>query len=661
MCGISGIIKPGDNTEIIKTMLSSIYYRGPDEYGCLLSEGLALGIARLSIVDVKNGHQPMVNVEKGVGLVFNGEIFNYKELRASLQKKGHIFNNESDTEVLLNLYIEYGIDFVQKINGQFAISIFDKSRNKLFLLRDRLGIRPLFYSFTSTIFLFASEIKSILATRLVERELEPRAIDQIFTFWTTINQTTAFKNIYSLMPGSVLEVDISTLQYKKSTYWDWPFPSLSERISDKSEDEYVALFRLEFEKAVSMRMVADVEVGAYLSGGIDSSAVISVAKEYNNKLKTYSIEFESASYDESEAQKIVCSYLKVNRKSILCKNEDIGNSFEEVIWHTEQPIFRTAPVPLYLLSELVNKEGLKVVLTGEGSDEILLGYDIFRELVIREFWKKFPESKIRPLLFRKLYAYLPQFKNPRYSGMVVDFYKKTLTQDSHFYSHQPRWENSIFNKRYYSKETILALKGYDAIDDLKKGLPKEFFLASGMDKAQYLEVVTLLQGYLLSSQADRMAMGNSVEGRYPFLDHEFIEFVNKLPANIKLKGFKDKYILRKCFEKKLPEGIIHRSKVAYQAPDIRGFINNNTISALVLLEFSKDRISEVGIFSMEEVSNLLRRIENSRLDRTSTRDNLAFVQMLSTQILQRLFISDFEKNLKKYSREIELKYIVKLN
>jgi asparagine synthase (glutamine-hydrolysing) len=298
-----------------------------------------------------------------------------------------------------------------------------------------------------------------------------------------------------------------------------------------------------------------------------------------------------------------------------------------------------------------------VILTGEGADEILLGYNIFKETIIRKFWSKFPDSKLRPLLLKKLYSYLPQYSNNRYSNLIYEFYKNTLNVDTFSYGHLVRWGNNTKNKIYYSDDMKNHIQNYNAIDDFRSQMPKRFFDASIIDQTQYIEVQTLLKGYLLSSQADRMLMANSVEGRFPYLDHNFIEFASKLPQNMKLKGMKDKYILRKSYDQHLPSQILNREKIAYQAPDIRGFIQNGKISDIVQENLNTEKINSLGFFNQKKISSLINRVSNSNSERTSTRDNQAFVQMLSTQLVKKIFIDEFEKNLKNRSVNINMKVI----
>jgi len=639
MCGIAGKLSAGVEEREIDLMLAMIAHRGPDEFGTYVDGHIGLGTARLSIVDLAHGQQPLRHAASGVVIVFNGEIFNHPELRETLVSEGCAFHTHCDTEVILNLYLKRGTAFPQYLNGQFAVAIWDPRDHKLVLARDHFGICPLFYWQAGDRLLFASEIKSILTDERVPRELNLRALDQIFTFWTPIGQHTALAGIKELPPGHVLVHQRGAIQL--SAYWNWPFPQLAEPSASsfaQSREEFIERLH----QSVALRLRADVEVGSYLSGGIDSSAIVALASGLRpGRLRTYSIAFQEESYDERKFQEMVARQYQTIHQTFLCGDEDIHDRFERAIWHTETPLFRTAPTPLNLLSERVRNDGIKVVLTGEGADEVLLGYDIFREVKIRRFWARQPGTRWRQQLFRKLYAYLPQFSNPRFANLSIESFRGTLQSDSPFYSHLIRWNNNAANKIYFSESLRDGLANYDALAELESILPPNYARTDDVDRAQYLEMITLLRGYLLSSQGDRMTMGNSVEARFPFLDHQFVEFASRLPRKFKLVGLRDKRILRASMDRFLPREICHRPKFAYQAPEIRAFFGvGRPRSALVDTYLNEETVRDLGLFKGELVSSLLRKVETSGLARLGMRDNIAFVQMLSTHIFHKKFIQD---------------------
>lgn len=645
MCGIAGLSAERVNERTVDLMLAMLEHRGPDEFGTFCDARVSMGTARLAIIDIAHGQQPMRDEDTGVVIAYNGEVFNYKELRAEQLDSNTRLRTQSDTEVILQLYLKFGKRFTEQLNGQFAIAIWDPRIQSLILARDRFGICPLFYYHDKNIFAFASEIKALFTLPQISREIEPRALDQIFSFWVPVTGTTAFKGICELPPGHILTYRRGTAP-QLTRYFHWRFPDLHDSSTLGFEEAQEAL-RESLSYSVSLRLRADIEVGSYLSGGIDSSVIAALASRlHTSRLRTYSVAFGDSTYDESPYQDRVAEHCGTHHRRLVCNYHDISANFERAVWHAEAPLFRTAPTPLNLLSRFVHEDGLKVVLSGEGADEILLGYDLFREVKIRRFWQRSPESDVRPQLFKKLYSYLPQFANPRYANLAIHSFKSSLMSDSPFYSHLLRWSNNSANKVYFSPELKAELSDYDCTADLRKTLPAEFFSAGDIDRAQYLELVTLLRGYLLASQGDRMTMGNSIEGRYPFLDHEFVELANSLPRKYKMPGLKDKWVFRQAFREMLPEEICHRPKFAYQAPEIRAFcFLDGTQSPLIDENMNAAAIREAGFFKESLVAALFKKIASSELSRLGTRDNMALIQMLSTQILYNRFVKADVQNI----------------
>jgi asparagine synthase (glutamine-hydrolysing) len=637
MCGIVGIINYEKSipADLIKSMLSKIQYRGPDESGIYIGKNIGLGNVRLSIIDLISGQQPLSNSDKSLWIVYNGEIYNYIELREELVKLGYKFQTNSDTEVLLLLYQEYAEKCLDKINGQFAFAIWDKTKNQLFLTRDRVGIRPLFYADTGKEFIFGSEIKAILEYPGIKPELDLNALSQIFTFWTTISPYTVFKNIYELPPGCYMRISRKGKEIVK--YWQLTFPeSEDERYTGDittAQEEFHNLFL----DSVKLRLRADVPVAAYLSGGIDSSTTTSYIKQvaYKN-LNTYSIGFEDREFDETCYQEEVTDYLKTKHIAFRCTNPDISKYFPNVIWHTEIPVLRTAPVPMYLLSKNVHEHNIKVVITGEGADEVLAGYNIFKEAVIREFWSRYPDSKYRPLLLQKLYPYVSQFQGKNKSLLKFFFGYKLSETNSPVYSHLLRWHNTSRLQSYFSRDLQSALSGYNPLNELLDNISGSFNNWSLLSRAQWLETNIFMSGYLLSSQGDRMAMANSVEGRYPFLDHRVIEFCSGLPAEFKLRGLNEKYLLKKLMDGKLPQSILKRSKQAYRAPISNSFFSKD-LPGYVDDLLSENSIKSNDIFDSSAIRKLL--AKKSSGTEFSETENMAIAAILSTQLLVELFIN----------------------
>ena len=640
MCGISGFTYLGDQQEsrqILASMLETIQYRGPDSTTGLVGQNFALGNVRLSIVDLVGGIQPAVSEDKRIAVVFNGEIFNYKALREELISQGVRFNTSSEVETLLHLYKKYGKDFVRHLNGQFAIAVFDSRSDTLFLARDPFGIRPLFWGLKDGQLGFASEIKSLQQYLRSGLEIDRESMLEIMQFWTVTGDKTAFQGIKQIPPGHYLTFHKG--QISLESYWSPPFTSSKSCLILANESEYFEAFQAEFAASVARQRMADVEVGCYVSGGIDSSAVACelTSQVGSTGLKTFSVAFNDDEYDESEAQGRLLDSLGLRNTTITLNGGDIADVFQKVVWHAETPLFRTAPAPLYLLAEQVKKSGVKVVMTGEGSDEILLGYDIFRETKIRRFWAKNPGSKWRGHLMKRLYQYLPQYKNPRYFNLLLDFYKSTLLSDSQHYALALRWGNGRAMYQNLSSDMRELSESFDPINELEKWLPSSYSTVNDIEKAQCIELMTLLPNYLLSSQGDRMSLAHSVEGRYPYLDLEFVNFALSLPQNIKLKGLKDKYVLRQSFGKRLPNSVTSRPKIAYQAPEMKAFFQGGKLVEYAKHLLSPEKIKQNNLFDVDAIQRLIHVGENSSNSRLSFRDNMSFIIALSSSILNEQF------------------------
>ena len=642
MCGIvgfSGGEGGGHNVDLLHRMLELIAYRGPDAFGGFQDDISALGSARLSIVDMAGGTQPAVSPQRDVAVVFNGEIFNYKEIRSDLMRRGVNFKTNSEVETLLYLYLDRGEAMFAQLEGQFAIAIWDRRSRTLILGRDRVGIRPLFWARDHGRLVFASEIKALSVGCKSGLELDPAALMQTARFWTTVGETSAFRGVHQIPPGHYLVAGMQGERLHR--YWSWPFPHQVEPLLLRNEAEYLEAFHSEMRAAVERQRMSDVPVGSYLSGGVDSSVIAACLRQSvgDSKLCTYSVTFSDSEYDESEAQLRMALHLGVKHTSVHVESSDIANNFPEVVWHAETPLFRTAPVPLFLLSKRVNEDGIKVVMTGEGADEVLLGYDLFRETLVRRFWGRHPSSAWRGQLFRRLYHYLPQFRNRRYAAMMLDFYRPFLEDqnDPHF-AMAVRWANGRALESYFSEDLIASAEGQDPVKELERWLPAGYGDANDVAKAQAIEMSTLLGNYLLSSQGDRMSMAHSVEGRYPYLDDRFLAFCARLPQRLKLKGLKDKFIMRQAFAGTIPDEVRLRPKVAYQAPEMRSFFTGGVAADYVDELLSPERLRAAGLFNPERVAQLVAKGRANSALRLGMRDNMAFVLMLSTMLLDDMFI-----------------------
>ncbi len=640
MCGITGIYsykstKPINEKEL-KKMTETLIHRGPDEFGYYIKKDIGMGHSRLSIIDLTTGQQPIFNENKSIAVILNGEIYNYIELRKDLIERGHSFYTTSDTEVIVHLYEEFGIDFLSYLNGQFAIALWDSKLKELILARDRVGIRPLFYSLTkSGSFIFASEMKALLEHSEIDPKIDPLGIEQAFTIWANLPPRTVFVGIKELSAGHYIKINKNRLS--KNRYWELSFPFEGE-YENRPFSYYKDRVRELVEDSVKLRLRADVPVATYLSGGLDSSIITAlVKKNHNNDLKTFSVSFKEKNFDESIYQEQMVNFLKTEHKKVTVSSDDIKSILPDIIRYSEKPLIRSAPAPLFALSKLVRQNNIKVVLTGEGADEIFGGYNIFKEDKIRRFWAQSPDSKIRPQLLTKLYNYVTDDK--RAQQFWISFFKKDLLNtESPIYSHKIRWDNTSKIKRFLNPDFAKDFDQMKLYEEIGNSLPKDILKWHPLCRAQYLEISIFMSGYLLSSQGDRMMMGNSVEGRFPFLDHRLIEFAATIPPKYKIKLLNEKYILKESFKDLLPEKIVNREKQPYRAPITACFTNKGDDYLSTLL--SKEKLTNFGYFKPEPIEKLLNK---SRLGKgLSATEDMSLMGTASLQMLHNIFIEPLQ-------------------
>lgn len=635
MCGIIGIHHPGHasgmNEQALRRMLSSVVHRGPDGQGLFQDDSVLLGHRRLSIIDLAAGSQPMSNEDRTIHVCANGEIFNYRELMAELAGQGHHFRTSCDIEVILHLYEQHGLEMFERMEGQFAFALWDAPHRRLILARDRFGIAPLYFAMHGESLIFASEIKAMLPV-LGKLRLSPEGMAQVFTFWSAVAPRTVFEGIKQLRPGQCMVFEGGSR--RSFLYWDVTFPP---RGAHDIRDEMQAMDGLReiLDESASIRLRSDVPVGAYLSGGLDSSVISVLVKKYVPGMETFSVSFADPAFDESLFQETMGRSLGTNHHVRKVSYEDIGGIFEQVVWHTETPVLRAAPAPMFLLSRLTRENGIKVVLTGEGADEIFGGYDIFKETLIRRFWARNPDSAMRPLLLFALYPHSPvQMK--RSGRLLMSFYREDLLDTDHFgYSHLPTWRNTSAIRQYFTEEFRTAVGAYDPVEELGRLIPEAYETWHPLNQAQYLEIKLLLAGYLLSSQGERMTMAHGVEGRYPFLSHRVAEFASRLSPQLKLRGLKEKYILKKAFRQELPGEIFSRVKQPYGAPSKESFFRNGSLRADVAPHLDREAVADGGVFDPDRVEALIAKC--SRLNRAGFRDTSALLGVLSTQMLLKQF------------------------
>jgi asparagine synthase (glutamine-hydrolysing) len=644
MCGIAGIVNFGSaekqpDEELLLSMLFAIRHRGPDECGVYLDPQAGLGNVRLSIIGVSSGAQPISNEDGSLWIAYNGEAFNYIELRQELVERGHRFKTNSDTEVVLHLFEDHGPGCLAKINGQFALAIWNRRRRELFLARDRIGIRPLFYWARADRFLFASEIKAVFQDPCVNREIDPAVLAQVFTCWAPLPGRSLFKGVSELKPGHFMIVKGASAEQER--FWSIPYYPPSEHWQGSVEEAGDHLRDL-LRDAVRLRLRAEVPVGAYLSGGLDSSITAAlIARYFNNRLKTFSISFAEPEFDESRHQQLMVDGLKTEHRQVLANNRAIRNSFPETVWHCEQPLLRTAPAPLFILSDMVRQNGFKVVLTGEGADEIFGGYNIFKEAKVREFWARMPGSRIRPLLLQRLYPYV--FKSPARASSFLQRFFGVTAEDLRdpFFSHRLRWENTGRNRMFFSDSILEAVHLTDPLEELMALLPAGFAGRETLSRAQFLETAVFLSSYLLSAQGDRVAMGHSLEIRLPFLDYRVIDFAARLPLHWKINGLNEKYILKRSFAGLVPAAVCQRPKQPYRAPIRPVFFGGEPCDYVDDL-LSPTALRKAGIFNEQKVGRLVAKYRSPSSAGSEVQD-MAVAGILSTQLLHHQFIEDFPR------------------
>jgi asparagine synthase (glutamine-hydrolysing) len=607
-------------------MASALRHRGPDGAGIYRDGECGLAHTRLAIVDLASGAQPMLAGDAVI--VLNGEIFNHVELRDELRRLGHAFRTRSDTEVALHALVQWGEDALLRFNGQFALALWRAREHTLLLARDPLGVRPLYVTEHRGQVLFASEVKALFAADPeLPRALDPDGLAETFTFWTPVAPRTVFAGIEELRPGHVRRYEPD--RTVERCYWR---PRFAETFTG-SVDDAARQLRAELERATTLRLTrADVPVGCYLSGGLDSSVVAALAhRAHGEGLRTFSLRFADAEYDEGEYQRAMVRRLGSDHRELAITRADIASVFPRVIRHAERPILRTAPAPMLLLAQLVREAGIEVVLTGEGADEMLAGYDLFREARIRRFWAREPASRMRPRLLDRIYPYLA--RSPALaSAMARELFRRDLERTgAPDFAHGPRWRSAAALQRLFRADLRAQLR--DPVPGLLASFPDELASWDPLARDQYVEIRTLLSGYLLAAQGDRVAMASAVEGRFPFLDPGVVALACALPADHKLHVLDEKHVLKRIAAELVPAEIVRRPKQPYRAPDALAFTGEPR-PAWIDEVLDRSAVAEAGVFDPEAVTRLWTKCQAAR-GQLSNADNMAIVGVLSTQLLHR--------------------------
>jgi asparagine synthase (glutamine-hydrolysing) len=633
VCGIAGIyardgVPP---PRLLLELAGELAHRGPDGTGLYLDGPFGMVNNRLAIIDLAGGDQPLSDESGRFWVMQNGEIYNYVELRAELEGLGRRFATSSDTEVLAGAYAEWGPGCLGRLNGDFAFAVWDRLAQELFLARDRFGARPLYVAELGGDLCFASECKALLRHPAARRELDPAALVEAFTTWAVLPDRSAFAGIRELAPAHYLLAGAGGIREERR-WWDLDFSADPVR-AGQGEDDLVDELREVLEDATRIRLRADVPVAAYVSGGLDSSAIAAFTRRLNREtLYSFGLAFRDERFDEREHQARIAEALGTTLTQVEVDAPDIAALFPRAIELWEKPTLRTAPAPLLALSGAVREAGLKVVLTGEAADELFAGYDIFREDTVRRFWARDPESQLRPLLLARLNAFLGRDLG-RSGAFLTGFYRRGLTDtEDPLYSHRIRFANASRLLRVLSPDVLAAAApAGDPLERLVARLPEGFAGFSPLGRAQYLEVVTFLEAYLLHAQGDRMLMGNSIEGRFPFLDYRVAELAAALPDRLRLRGLEEKHALRRAVGPLLPREVGERRKVPYRAPIAEVFAGPQAPEWVADL-LSPESLAAAGLLAPAAVAGIVGKLGASDGAAGET-DEMALVGAVSTMLL----------------------------
>jgi asparagine synthase (glutamine-hydrolysing) len=562
MCGICGKLN-FDRTatvdpNLLGTMLATIRHRGPDDEGIYVSGQVGLGFRRLSIIDLSSGHQPLSNEDGSVWVVFNGEIYNYLELRKRLIDKGHVFKTQTDTEVLVHLYEEYGENLVQELRGMFGFAIWDDRNKFLLLARDRVGIKPLYYCLTGKSLLFASEIKAILADPEVRRELNPDVIDRFLTFFYVPGEETLLQGVSKLLPGHYMTWKDGKAKIRQ--YWDLRFPDEPEKRDLKSaEEQLISLL----DETVRLHMISDVPVGFLISGGVDSSGILSLATgKTDQRISSYTVGFsEPGITDERPYARMAARAYGSEHHEMTISSKDFADFLPQYIWHMEEPVCEPPAVALYYVSKFA-RQFVKVLISGEGGDEAFAGYSNYRNYA----WFERLKSILGPF-DGALSMGLSSLSRLTQSERIGKYATLAATPFDSFYYSRTSSPYQWFNREgaiLYSRKFASSVNKRNSLSVVAK------YLENGskrdlLSKMLYVDTKTWLPDDLLI-KADKMTMANSLELRVPLLDHKVLEFAASLPSNFKVNRFTTKYILKKAFGNRIPEAILHRKKTGFPVP-----------------------------------------------------------------------------------------------
>ena len=581
-----------DNAEardLIARMLGAVEHRGPDDEGHYIAPGVVMGMRRLAIIDLATGRQPISNEDGSIWVVFNGEIYNYRELRGLLLARGHKLRTQTDTETIAHLYEDEGERCVERLRGMFAFAIWDQRERRLFLARDRVGKKPLHYALAGRTLVFGSEIKSLLQHPGVKREINLRAISDFLSFGYVPDPETAFAGVRKLPPGHTLTFKDGLINTRR--YWDFDYPRDPGRSGpERREEDYIERLRELIAESVRLRLESDVPLGAFLSGGIDSSLVVAMmAREM--KVKTFSIGFSDAGFDELRYARIAARHFGADHHEFVV-TPDVCRLVEEIVWHHDEPFADVSSVPTYVVSKMA-REHVTVALSGDGGDEVFGGYERYVVDQRRRRYERIPALLRRALL--RASRTLPQ------GAYGKRFLRNIALEPAARYVDSVTYFDRDSQLNLFSEDARRALAGYDPAERFERTFAAPAS-RSGLDHLLYLDSKTYLPGDILV-KVDRMSMANSLETRAPLLDHRLIEFAQTIPASLKIRGQETKYILKRAAQGLIPDEIISRPKQGFDVP-IRRWFNHELRE--MLDDTLKDRLArERGEFNHRAVLAIL--------------------------------------------------------
>ena len=606
MCGIAGFISKEKNAPVaereilLDKMCKIITHRGPDEQGTIVKNAAALGMRRLSIIDLKSGQQPIFDCSGNLAIVFNGEIYNYQTLKKDLESRGHKFKTNSDTETIVHAYEEFGADCVQHLRGMFAFAIYDFAAESLFIARDRVGKKPLFYSLTGKgNFVFGSELKVLIEHAEISKEIDFSALDSYLTFGYVPEEFCIFKNVHKLAPGHFLFFKNGEVTTKK--YWDFNYSGNSEV---KTEAEYIEILREKLREAVKIRMISEVPLGAFLSGGVDSSSIVAMMSQISDApVKTFSIGFNEDSFDELKFARVAAKHFNTEHHEFVV-TPDLVEIVDDLVWHFDEPFADSSALPTFMVSKMA-RDFVTVVLSGDGGDELFAGYTRYATDQKRSGLEKLPKF-VRANVLRKIGESLPhgaKGKNFLYNTSL-DAVDRYIDSVSHF--------GKLKKSELYSQTLRENLNGgFGGAEQIYREIADSISSENPVDKLLYLDSKTYLPSDILT-KVDRMTMATSLEARVPLLDHELIEFVQTIPANLKLKGTTTKYIFKKALEGIVPNEILYREKQGFGVP-INEWINSQLKDRIHGI-LSEKRTLERGYFEPKYIQILLDEHASKRRD-----------------------------------------------